>query len=116
MSFPIDQVVVNARAILQDPLGDRYAEQRYVDALNMALAEMQRIRPDIPALFAADPGFPYALTDLDQGIQLPVDGKYLSPITAFVAGWIELADDEFTVDNRAATLLTRFGSQLTMGG
>lgn len=116
MIFTIDTVANRAREILQDADGDRYSDLRLVEALNLALSTMRRVRPDIPSLWKDIPGFPYTSLSLGQGIVLPVDAQYLEPLVFYVAGYAELADDEFTTDGRANTLLTRFTSQLAMGG
>lgn len=114
--FTLEYTLKMARVLLQDAEKERYSDAELLDSLNMAITEMQRIRPDIPALFQPIQGFPWTTTSLNQGNLLPVDGKYFSPLVSFVTGWAELRDDEFATDNRAVTLLTRFQSQLTMGG
>ena len=116
MAFTIDTVVSRAREILQDAEKDRYADQRLVDGLNLAITDMMRIRPDIPSLQTTIPNFPYKAADLGQSVLVPFNQKYMSPVVAYVAGWVELADDEFAVDNRAVSLLMRFQTQLVVGG
>ena len=116
MIFTIDTVIARAREILQDPLQDRYSNVRLMEALNLGLSAMRRVRPDIPALWEPITGFPFTTSDLGRGLVLPVDAQFLEPLVAYVAGYTELADDEFAVDGRANTLMTRFTAQLTMGG
>jgi hypothetical protein len=116
MSFTIDYVIGRAREILQDDAKDRYSDDRLLNALNIAIASMQRVRPDIPELWSDIVRYPYSGADLGGTTLIPVHQQYMESLVAFVAGWAELADDEFTVDGRASVLMTRFTSQMMMGG
>ena len=115
MSITYGTVVREVRGILQDeavPL--RYPDQTLVDAINLAIDEMWRIRPDLfhgPSLLAGQP--PHIVVTLAAPapvIDLPA--FYHTSLVAFVAGWAELRDDQFTQDGRAATLLKAFSDSL----
>jgi hypothetical protein len=119
MNLTIDDAVAEARRILNDTnatVGYRYDDATLVSALNMGLLEARRLRPDLfRAYYGA--GLPrFAETDLATSTALPVNEMYMPPLAGFMAGWVELTDDEFTIDNRAGTLLQRFAAQLTVGG
>lgn len=116
MSFTIEYPIARAREILQDLDRQRYPDQTLLDALNIAITSMMRVRPDIVSLQGDIPGFPYDTGSLDGSVLFPVSQQFIEPVVVFVAGWAELRDDEFAVDNRANVLITRFASQLTMGG
>ena len=107
------------RDILQDTKPDLLNEYRYSDAqlleyLNSGYSELQRIRPDAWLAYVGQP-LPYV--DSNAAIPtdpLPVDDIYFQPLVYWIAGNAELRDDTFTVDGRAATLLSMFTAGLTM--
>ena len=123
MSWTLNEVVDETRRILQDtvdtaPGGFRYEDEAYITALNYGIIEMRRIRPDIFAGRFTDPLPKYTVGQL---ITLPatdvaLNDQWISPLTAYMAGWIETTDDEFTMDGRAGLFLQRFTTQLMMGG
>lgn len=115
-AFTIDDVLYQVRNMLQDQEKERYTDTHLLSSLNTAVSDMRRIRPDIVALQGVVPNYPFNTSHLNQGVRVPVDDMYYGPLISFVVGWTELADDEFTVDNRAATLLARFTNQLVAGG
>jgi len=119
MAWTVDQVVNEARRILQDEnaiTGYRYTDDHILTALNGGLGEVRRIRPDLFILSLTDDLPVYVAADITAQTPLPIHDMFTMPLVSYVAGWIELADDEFTVDNRAVSLLTRFTQQLVMGG
>lgn len=131
----VSAYVWTARNQLQDLVGPpyRYADDQIVDALNHALNEMGRIRPDIfldlkyqNRLIKGDigeglPG-PYTIADIavgddgsydiTEGTQVPVPSKYVSPVNWYVAGWLQLYDVADTTDARAQAMLAKFQQQL----
>lgn len=74
---------------------------------------MFRLRPD---LFIEINYVIPEYTTADMGETFPIELQFYNPVVQFVTGFTELADDEFTVDGRAATLLTAFKHQLIGGG
>ena len=119
MNLTIDDAILEARRILGDSntdVGYRYSEDMLVRALNSALLEMRRLRPDLFRSYYGVGLTQYTTSDLSSSTALPINEMYMPPLAAFMAGWIELSDDEFTVDNRAGILLQRFAQQLTVGG
>ena len=101
---------------LHDSEKVRYTDLHLLAALNTAVGEIRRVRPDIADIQVDIPNFPYVGNSINDGTRVPVDDMYYGPIISFVVGWAELIDDEFTVDGRANTLLTRFTQQLVAGG
>ncbi len=128
--------VVAARNQLQDLIGPpyRYADETVIDALNHAMTEMGRIRPDIfldlkyqhPIKRGdMDEGLPspYAVSDIafesdgvtyipSEGSPVPVPSKYVTPVNWFVAGWLQFYDVTDTQDQRAQAFLQKFQVQL----
>lgn len=119
MNLTIDDAIAEARRMLADSngtIGYRYDDATLVAALNSALLEARRLRPDLFRAYYGQ-GLPqFTTASLASSTALPINEMYMPPIASFMAGWVELTDDEFTVDGRAATLLQRFAAQLTVGG
>lgn len=115
-SLTVNDILYQARLILQDTAAERYSDTNLLFALNFAISDMRRIRPDIIALQGTVQDFPFNTTQLAQNVRVPVDDMYYAPLVAFVAGWAELADDEHVDSTRAGSLLQRFASQLMLGG
>ena len=123
MTWTLNEVVDETRRILQDtvdtaPGGFRYENEAYITALNFGIIEMRRIRPDIFVGKYDQPLPKYTIAELDAlpATIIALNDQWISPLTAYMAGWIETTDDEFTVDNRAGLFLQRFTTQLMMGG
>jgi len=114
-------ILSQARSILQDRKAPyRYSEEELTEALNTALSEIRRLRPDAFAgtftagttpQYSTDPSPVPPLLPLDA--DWPVDDMFFSPTVSYVSGYAELRDDEFTEDSRATSLLQRFALQLT---
>lgn len=101
----------HVREILQDSDGTRYPDQSIADALNNALAEVRRVRPDAYVYTFSD-GVPFfTAAQLATG-SFPIDDIFFTPCVYYAAGYCELRDDEFNVDARAATLLSQFTANL----
>jgi hypothetical protein len=118
----IDDAVAEARTLINDSMVPyRYTDQQVVTALNTALRDLYLFRPDAyignftSGVLSNNPVPTYvAATDLGQNIAFPVDDRlFFSPITFYMAGRIELSDDEFTDNSRAAQLLSMFRNMLT---
>lgn len=99
----VSDLLLEVRQIVQDRSGTRYREEDVRRAAQVALSELRRLRPDyffgtlrepLPDLITADPATP-----------IPVPEFLRGPVTAFTAGWIELADSQFEDDNRAIGLM-----------
>lgn len=126
--------VAAARQQLQDLVAPyRYADGQIIGALNTALAEMGRIRPDIfldlkyqQRLAKGDyeDGMPgaFSLADIvvnsdgsyntGEGTLVPVPVKYIIPVHWFIAGWLQLFDVTDTQDQRGQAFMQKFQTQL----
>jgi hypothetical protein len=93
----------------QNSAAYRYPTVDLVDALNLALMEMRRLRPD---LFLRDFTVPaYSSTALTATVDVNI--MYRMPVVYYIIGHSQLRDDEPTVDQRAGTFLIKFTQQLT---
>ena len=88
--------------------GDRYTDSRIIDALNLGVLDTRRSRPDmfIGRFDDATPQF----TGLTETFSLPE--VIVPPLVAYAVGWIEMGDDEYTQDGRAAALMKKHSSDL----
>lgn len=128
------QYVATARLLLQDAIAPyRYPDQIILTALNVAMDELGRLRPDIlldlkyqQPLGKGDTGdgvpSPYTVSDLSVnpdgtynitlGTPVPVPNKYRSAVDWFVTGWTQFLDVTDTQDQRAQAFITKFQSHL----
>lgn len=117
MARTISSFLTDARNLLSDTRTPyRYSDLRLITALNNGLAELARIRPDAyySTFDEIDIVVPeYADSDTDKAKTFPLGYLFYLPILEFVVGFIELSDDEFTQDGRAAILLQKFELSVT---
>jgi hypothetical protein len=104
-----------ARILLQDQqVPVRYKDHELVSALNIALMEARRIRPD---LFLA--AAPAAITVPSIGATDPmssIDVQYRTPLLYYVAGHALERDEEEGAAQRAMSYKQRFVSMLLAVG
>lgn len=104
----VSDLIDICRFQLQDLMedGERYSDENFIMALNVAFDETYRIRPDI---FIRMPEVTYtAITD---DVEIP--RGYKMAIVFYMCGFIQLSDEEDTTDARAGSFLTKFMAQLT---
>lgn len=116
MSRTVGALVAEARHMLNDTVpisGEpRYEDAELLDALNEGLLQVRAKRPDAFLRYGLRRELPvYALPD-DAETVFPVEDQFYSPLLFYVVGRSELTEDTFSNDSRAATLLTKFTSQL----
>lgn len=106
----VADLVDTARVLLQDRVEPfRYETGQLVVALNIALQDARRIRPDI---FVPKFEIPvYSSADMNAVIQFP--DFYKSALLYFVVGFAQLRDQEDTSDQRAGVLIAKFATELT---
>lgn len=108
----VQDYVDQARILLLDQVSPyRFPDADVVEALNMAVMEARRLRPDLFTTFFRSDLPDYAVTDLDD--EVPVDPMYRKAFLYYVVGHCHLRDEENTQDNRAAGFLNKFVAQLT---
>lgn len=127
--------VYQTRTELQDLVEPyRYIDDQIVDALNSAMLETGRIRPDIfldlkyqnplrkgdldegqpPIYSIVDVGYlSDGITyDMSKGTTVPIPSKYIMPVIWFMSGWLQKYDMEDTQDQRAMAFLMKFEKSL----
>lgn len=101
-----------ARILLLDETAPyRYSTASLVLALNDALAEARRIRPDIMRGYFGTDLPEFAVGDVAEDV--PIDQMYRSAFNYYIVGMAQLRDDEDVTDARASNLLNKFVAQLT---
>lgn len=118
----IDDVLFEARAIVNDlQVPYRNADATLVVFLNSALRALYSVRPDAfigdfsSGVLSNNAVETYYTTDLGltPATAFPVDDRlYFNAVVAYVAGRIEIADDEFADNTRSAQLMQSFLIQL----
>ena len=112
MARTYSQVIERARRILQDEdaTNYRYSDQSLLDAVNDALLEVRRVRPDLfisTSFTVVD-----VLPGQEASAQIPIDDMYFQSLVYLTTGYQMLRDDEFSVDSRAVNLLNKGTAQL----
>jgi hypothetical protein len=110
----VGDYITSARTLLQDTSPDyRYSDADLVNALNIAITEAARVRPDLYfKLFRSGASLP-SYSASNQSVTVAVDRRYKSAYLYYIVGQAQLRDDESTQDARASGLLQKFIAQLT---
>jgi hypothetical protein len=137
-SKTIDDAILEARAMVNDSTfvdgtlnPTRNSDTLYLTYLNSALRALYSLRPDAfignfsQGILSQATVLTYDTSDLQaaDGVANPTppapatpfpcdDRFFYSPVVAYIAGRIELADDEYTDSSRSALLLQAFAQQL----
>jgi len=109
MPKTVGGILTDARVILNDASADRYTDAQLISDFNNAISQTKALRPDAFILGEALPEF----TTADLADDFPLPEIFVQSFVYYLAGNAELRDDEFTVDNRAMTLLAAFRRDLT---
>ena len=113
MARTIAQALAEARTVLQDKAAPlRYSDADLLEGLNAAIAECRSRRPDLflGRLRSALPA--YTTADADNGVELPIDDVYFTPVVLYTAGRAELRDDDYAENGRAAMLINQLSQRL----
>lgn len=104
--------VAAARVLLQDTeVTYRYPDADILAALNYAMLEARRLRPDL-FLTNANSMPTYSAIDTTA---VAIDQQYRLALLHFVVGHISLRDDEDVQEQRAASFIAAFKTQLVGG-
>lgn len=105
----VQDYVTSARVLLQDTVAPyRFSDAQLLVALNLAILEARRIRPDLfLSSFDAIPS--YSAVDTTA---VAVDLQYRPAVLYFIVGYTEFTNAEETSDQRGSALIDRFTSQL----
>lgn len=108
----VQDYLTQARVLLMDKIEPyRYETPELIEALNMAIVEARRLRPDLFTTYFRSDLPDYGPTDLNE--EVPVDPMYRKSFLYYIVGHAQLRDEENTQDSRASALLNKFVAQLT---
>ena len=108
----VQDYIDRARVLLLDQVEPyRYETVDLVEALNQAIMEARRLRPDLLTDYFRS-SLPEFSTG-DMSATVPVDPQYRVAFVYYVCGNANLRDEENTQDSRAAAFLNKFIAQLT---
>lgn len=108
----VAQYISSARQLLQDENTPyRYSDDDIVLALNLAIGEARRLRPELfqNYFFTTLPSYSSA----SPGTSVDIPDEYRMAFLYYIVGHNQLADQEDTTDARTSMLLTAFRAQLT---
>lgn len=105
----VADLVAHARVLLQDESvgAYRYSDNQLLTALNSAVMESQRLRPDLWLRVVTLPS--YTVVDTTA---VTIDSRYRMAFVYYIIGMAQLRDEEETTDARAAAYLTKFHRDL----
>lgn len=106
----LQEFLTECRVLLQDQVAPyRYPDIDLVQALNIALLEARRLRPE----FFMDISFvPQGYTASTPSALVDIEPMYKPSFIYYMVGRAQLRDDESTQDARATVLINKFTSQL----
>lgn len=118
----INDAIAEARLMVNDVLPPyRNDDPVYLAYLNSGLRALYQVRPDAfignftQGIISTTAVVTYDITDL---VTVPLtpfpvdDRQFFNPLVAYMAGRIEIADDEYTETSRSQQLLLSFRQQL----
>lgn len=117
--FTVGDYVKEARIMLQDLVEPyRYDDDSLATALNAAMYEISRVRPDIllDAKYKTrlanarhlDDNIPEIFTAIDTSEPVPIPPPYKMAVVFYVSGYPQLRDTQDTTDARAAGFMGMF--------
>lgn len=107
----VGDYIDESRRLLQDEQTPyRYPDKDIVEALNIGLMEVRRLRADLflPSFTVPAP----SSTTIDTAATIALDMMYRSALVYYIVGRMQLRDDEQGSDQRAGALLQKFVQQL----
>lgn len=108
----VQDYVDNARVLLQDTVATyRYSSEELVDALNLAILELIRVRPDVCFKLLRTSVLEFSAGSLSAAVT--IDPRYRPAVLYFIVGHAQLRDEEDVQGERAAALLNGFLSRLS---
>ncbi len=108
MTRTVANVKERVRSILKDRVDPkRYSDADILNAINDALLEVRRVRPDL----YLKKNFIVKGLVLDTDV-LPIEDTFFNSIVYFTAAYMMFRDDEFSVDSRASQLMNKATAQL----
>jgi hypothetical protein len=107
----VQDYITRARTLILDEIEPyRYPTADLVEALNMAILETRRLRPELLRGYFRGPLPDFSVSDLSA--QVPIDPQFRPAFVYYICGHAHLRDDEVTQDSRAAAFLNKFTAQM----
>lgn len=106
-----NDILDRCREILQDTSAIRYPDAQAVEALNISLIEIYRLRPDAFVNSYTTPVPTITVGTL--GNSLDVHQSFEGPLIFLTTAWLELRDAEHVEQGRALGLMNRAELMLT---
>lgn len=107
----VQDYVDRARVLLLDQVDPyRYPTDDLVEALNMGILEVRRLRPDVVKAYLRTTLPDFSSSNLSALV--PIDPQYRVAFIYYICGQAQLRDDENNQDSRSAAFLNKFVSQL----
>lgn len=107
----VAEYITEVRALLQDTITPyRYSDDEIVRALNMAVGDARRVRPDMFISYFEATLPNYSSASPSATVDIPE--MYRLAFVYFIAGFMQLRDQEDTTDQRATVMINKFTSQL----
>lgn len=108
----VQDYIDRARVLLQDQRAPyRYPDDDLVGALDLAILEALRIRPDVLLDYLG--GNPPSYLGEVTTTEVDIPAAYRSAFIYYICGHAQLRDEENTQDARASVFLNKFVAQLT---
>lgn len=107
----VAEYMTAARQLLQDEnIPYRYSDDDIVLALNLAIGEARRLRPELfqDYFFTTLPSY----SSGTPGASVDVDDEYRVAFLYYIVAHNQLADQEDTTDARTSSLMTAFRAKL----
>ena len=122
MAKTYQNLITEARELLQDTDTDvqRYTDSTLLNILNRGLHDLGVKRPDaFYNLFSSNSLNVFEIVEsgatppqVDWTDNVGLEMQFYSPLVGYVVGVAEITDDEYSVDGRAALLITQFRNNL----
>ncbi|HEY9816778.1 MAG TPA: hypothetical protein V6D20_13410 [Candidatus Obscuribacterales bacterium] len=107
----VQDYVDRARVLLLDQVEPyRYPTDDLVEALNMGMLEVRRLRPELVKTFFGGEIPDYSASNMTATVAM--DQQYRVSFVYYICGHAQLRDDEVNQDSRAAIFLNKFTSQM----
>jgi hypothetical protein len=107
----VGEFISETRVLLQDTYAGnyRYSDADILQAINLAIAEVARLRPDL-IFKVLRTGIPQYTGTGVEAVQ--IDHRYSASLLMFISAWVQLRDQEEAQDQRATALISQFRNQL----
>jgi len=107
----VQAYIDRARMLLQDRVPPfRYPDDDLVQALNLSILEMRRLRPDLMRAYFREELPDYSATATNVAVNL--DPMYRVAVVYYICAHMQLQDEEDVTDARAGAFLNKFNAQM----